>query len=245
VAGEYAIQVRGLTQRYGVREVLSNITLDIPRGGVFCVFGPNGAGKSTLLRLLDLLETPAGGEVVIGGVRATTGAAPALRRRMAMVFQSPYLLRASVSANVAYGLRVRGWSRRQRRTRVREVLEQVGACDLMRRPAWGLSGGEAQLVGLARALAVKPEVLFLDEPEANLDPQNASRIEAVVREHAAAHTVILVTHNLFLARRLAATTSRAAFLYDGQLIEQGPAEDILNLPRDERTAAFISGKMPG
>lgn len=242
MAAELAIRARGLSHRYGAREVLKQVNLDIPRGGVFCIFGPNGAGKSTLLRLLDLLETPAAGEIVIAGERATADLRPALRGRMAMAFQSPYLFRASVGANAGYGLRVRGWPRRERRARVREALEQVGALGLAREPAWRLSGGEAQLVSIARAIAVRPEILFLDEPSANLDPRNAGRVEALIREYAAASTVVLVTHNLFQARRLA---QRGAFLHEGELIEQGPAEEILNLPRDPRTAAFISGEMPG
>jgi len=175
-------------------------------------------------------------------VRATPDARPLLRRRMAMAFQSPYLFRASVGANVAYGLRVRGWPRRRRREQVREALEQVGALDLIRLPAWSLSGGQAQLVSIARALAVRPEILFLDEPSANLDPANAERVERLIREYAAASTIVLVTHNLFQVRRLA---DRAAFLYEGELVEEGPADEILNLPRDDRTAAFISGEMPG
>ncbi|UCH36409.1 MAG: ATP-binding cassette domain-containing protein, partial [Armatimonadota bacterium] len=158
MAGDLAIRARGLTRRYGTREVLRDVTLDIPRGGVFCVFGPNGAGKSTLLRLLDLLETPDQGEIIISGIRAAPDARPALRRQMAMAFQSPYLLRASVGANVGYGLRARGCPPRRRKERVREVLERVGALPMAREPAWKLSGGEAQLVSIARALAVEPGI---------------------------------------------------------------------------------------
>jgi len=242
MGAESAIAARGLCHRYGAREVLRNVSLDIPRGGVYCVFGPNGAGKSTLLRLLDLLETPAAGAVIIGGQAATADARAALRRRMAMAFQTPYLFRASVGANTAYALRVRGWPRRERRARVRETLERVGAAGLVREPAWLLSGGEAQLVSIARALVAQPEILFLDEPSANLDPPNAAGVEALIADYATAHTVVLVTHNLFQARRLA---QRAAFLFDGELVETGAADEILNRPRDPRTAAFISGEMPG
>jgi tungstate transport system ATP-binding protein len=242
MAAELAIQARGLSHRYGAREVLHNVSLDIPRGGVFCIFGPNGAGKSTLLRLLDLVETPAGGEIMIGGARVTPSLRPALRRRMAMAFQSPYMFRASVGANVTYGLRVRSWPRRQRGARAHEVLEQVGALDLIRQPAWRLSRGEAQLVSMARALAVRPEILFLDEPSTSLDPSNAGRIEALIAEYAARSTVVLVTHNLFQARRLA---HRAAFLHEGAIVEHGIAAEILSAPRDRRTIAFISGEMPG
>jgi len=242
MGADLAIQVRGLTHRYGLREVLHNVSLDIARGGVFCIFGPNGAGKSTLLRLLDLLETPASGEIIILGARATPSLRPALRRRMAMAFQSPYLFRASVGANVAYGPRVRGWPRRERGARAREILEQVGALDLIRRPAWRLSRGEAQLVSMARALAVQPEILFLDEPSTSLDPPNAGRVEALIAEYAAGSTVVLVTHNLFQARRMA---HRAAFLHEGEIVEQGMADQILTAPRDRRTIAFISGEMPG
>jgi len=239
---DVAIQATGLTQRYGAREVLRNVTLVVPHDGVFCIFGPNGAGKSTLLRLLDLLELPTEGEITINGQRATPELRPALRRRMAMGFQSPYLYRSSVGANVAYGLHVRGMPRRERAVRVTKTLERLGALELLRLPAWRLSGGEGQLINVARALAVEPEILFLDEPTANLDPGNAGRVEALIREYAESHTIILVTHNLFQARRLA---RHSAFLFDGRLIEQGPAVEVLNLPRDERTAAFISGEIPG
>jgi tungstate transport system ATP-binding protein len=242
MVGELAIEARALSHRYGAREVLRNLSLQVPRGGVFCIFGPNGAGKSTLLRLLDLLETPTQGRVIVGGVEAVPDARLALRRRMATAFQSPYLLRASVEANAAYGLRVRGQSHRKRRELARAALEAVGALQLRRLPAWKLSGGEAQLVSIACALAAHPEILFLDEPTGHLDPPNAGRIEALIRQYAAANTVVLVTHNLFQARRLA---HYAAFLHQGELIEQGRAQDVLNLPRDDRTAAFISGEMPG
>ena len=238
---EVIYRLEGITKAYGERTVLEIPELEIYRGEIFGIVGPSGAGKSTLLRLLNFLEFPTLGSISFAGVRFN-GREPPLevRRRMVMVFQRPILLNRSVAANIAYGLRVRGL--KDVRRRVEEALRLVGLEALAHQPARTLSGGEAQRVALARALVLKPEVLLLDEPTANLDPYNVRLIEEAIRRanEEWGSTVVLVTHNVFQARRLA---HRVAFLLEGKLVEVSPTEDFFDSPSDPRTAAFVRGEM--
>ncbi len=221
------IEAEGLERRYpGFRLFLDR--LEARPGEVLAVVGPSGAGKSTLLRLLAGLEAPDRGR---------------LRRRGPAVYldQQPYLLERTVLENAAFGLRLKGWPAARARARAREWLERVGLSGLAARPARGLSGGERVRLALARALAVEPAALLLDEPTANLDPANVARIEALIgAERAAGRAVVLVTHNLFQARRLA---DRALFLLEGTAVEAGPAAAFFERPADPRTRAFLSGAM--
>jgi tungstate transport system ATP-binding protein len=158
---------------------------------------------------------------------------------MAMVAQQPVLFNTTVEANVAYGLKVRGI--RGCRDRVAKALEWVGLADFRGRRALTLSGGEAQRVAIARAAILEPEILFLDEPTANLDPSNVALIEDLIRDVAdRGASVVLVTHNLFQARRLG---HQATFLLGGQAVESGSARQVLERPREAQTLAFIEGKM--
>ena len=233
-------QLRGISQRYGAREVLNLPALDIPAGETLALLGPSGAGKSTLLRLLNFLEAPASGTIAFDGVGVPAAAPLALRRQITTVFQRPALLSASVLANVAYGLRLRG--ARDTRRPAMAALEQVGLAHLAARPARTLSGGEMQRVALARALVLAPRVLLLDEPTANLDPANVLAIERAIAGLRAAGraTVVLVTHNLFQARRLA---DRVALLLDGRLAGLAATADFFERPSDPRAAAFVRGEM--
>lgn len=229
-----------LRQTYAGRTVLAIDRLEVQRGEILALVGPSGAGKSTLLRLLNFLETPAGGTITFLGQPIQAGQVPlALRRQVTTVFQRPVLQQASVWANVGYGLRLRG---QPTDGQVDRMLARVGLADLARQPARSLSGGEMQRVALARALIIRPTVLLLDEPTANLDPYNVGLIEEIVREDNAEHgtTVILVTHNVFQARRLA---HRAGLLLGGRLIEVAAAETFFTAPADPRTAAFVRGEM--
>ena len=236
-----AVAARGITYAYGDRAALREVSLEVPRGEIFALLGPNGAGKSTLLRLMALLDVPAAGEIRIAGEAPTPATRLALRRRAALVFQRPLLFRASVLANVAYGLRVRGLRRREIEERSRWALDLCGLSGFEQRSARQLSGGEAQLVSLARAVALRPEILYLDEPTTDLDLAHAAQIEQVIRRcnQELGATVVLVTHNFFQARRLAAG---AALLHEGELAETGPCATLLESPRDPRTAAFVSGE---
>ncbi|MEM6281667.1 MAG: phosphate ABC transporter ATP-binding protein [Chloroflexota bacterium] len=231
--------LRDVVQQYGNRTVLRVATLDIRQGENLAVVGPSGAGKSTLLRLLVLLENPARGDIrlQIGDkVFNQRTATISQRRQIAMVFQHPALLSRSVWKNVAYSLEIRGEA--DVRSRVQIMLEKVSLGHLTQKPAHTLSGGEKQRVAIARALITQPQVLILDEPTANLDPQNIRIIEQLIHEQCEQTTVIMVTHNIFQAKRLA---DRVALLLDGKIIEIATNKTFFNTPRDPRTQAFISG----
>jgi tungstate transport system ATP-binding protein len=235
----YSLEAVG--QSYGGRPVLRIDRLDVARGETLCLVGPTGAGKSTLLRLLAGLEAPAAGSARLDG-HPLDGRElpPEVRHRVTLVFQKPILLAGAVRHNLAYGLRLRGAGRRAER--VSAVLERLGLGGLGARHSLSLSGGEAQLVALARALVLEPEVLLLDEPTAHLDPARVALVEEVVgqAQRARGTTVVWATHNLFQARRVA---RRVALLLDGRLVEEAPAEQFFTAPRDARTAAFVRGEM--
>ncbi|ACZ40797.1 phosphate ABC transporter ATP-binding protein [Sphaerobacter thermophilus] len=229
-----------VTVRYGARTVLSIDHLEIPAGEFLAVVGPSGAGKSTLLRLLCFLERPTTGTVRYDGRTWPDGAPLDVRREVTLVFQRPLLLDGTVEQNVAYGLRLRGEPADER---VAATLELLGLSHLARARARTLSGGELQRVALGRALVLRPRVLLLDEPTANLDPHNVALIEEAIvalhREYGT--TVVIVTHNLHQARRLA---PRTAVLLDGHLVEDGPTDVLLEgRGTDPRTRAFVSGEM--
>jgi tungstate transport system ATP-binding protein len=231
-----------LTKAYGERVVLDIDSLEIWRGEIFALVGPSGAGKSTLLRLLNFLEDPTRGKLAFEGtVFGPGGEMPLeLKRRVTTVFQQPILLDRSVWENVTYGLRLRG--QRDSSRLVMEALEEVGLAHLTRQRARTLSGGEAQRVALARAIVLRPDVLLLDEPTANLDPYNVGLIENIIRRINTQHgtTLVLVTHNVFQAKRLAA---RIAFLLEGKVIETAEADLFFSAPEDPRTRAFVRGDM--
>lgn len=236
---ETLYQLENVIHVYGERQVLQIDSLAVHRGEVLALVGPSGAGKSTLLRLLNFLETPTHGRIQFQN-HASQPMPLHLRRRVTTVFQRPFLLNRSVSANVRYGLRLRG--RRDDAHAVEAALAQVGLLEMARQSARTLSGGEAQRVALARALVIQPDVLLLDEPTANLDPQNVALIEKIIMQlnEEQGTTLVLVTHNIFQARRLA---QRAALLMDGRLIETAAADDFFQHPTNPQTAAFIRGEM--
>ncbi len=232
-------RLAGVRKSYAGRTVLDVGHLDVSSGELLAILGPSGAGKSTLLRLLNFLEAPDAGTILFDGQPLPDGPSPALCRRVTTVFQRPALLNRSVRDNVAYGMRLRGESPDGR---VEDALARMDLTALAGAPAHRLSGGETQRVALARALVLRPDVLLLDEPTANLDPYNVALIESIVREQNArlGVTVVLVTHNVFQARRLA---GRAGLLLNGKLIEVAPAADFFERPKDPRTAAFVRGEM--
>jgi tungstate transport system ATP-binding protein len=209
---------------------------------VLAVVGPSGAGKSTLLRLLNFLQPPTTGQIIFDGnlFASNRDATLEMRRRVTTVFQRPVLLKRTVEANVAYGLRLRG--QRDNHSDIQATLAEVGLADLAQQPARTLSGGEAQRVALARAMVLRPDALLLDEPTANLDPYNVGLIEQIVarlnREQGT--TIVLVTHNVHQARRLA---QRILFLLDGREIEVADTHTFFESPSDVRTGAFVRGEM--
>jgi tungstate transport system ATP-binding protein len=225
---------RGLVFEAGGKRLIDGIDLVLSPGAIAVVLGPNGAGKSLLLRLLHGMIEPSAGTVRWGHQAPSE----ALRRRQAMVFQRPVLLRRSVAANIDFVLELRGKAAKQR---ARELLEYVGLEALASRPARLLSGGEQQRLALARALAFQPEVLFLDEPTASLDPYSTAAIEAIVKgAHQRGTKIVFVTHDLGQARRLA---DEVVFLHGGRLIEHTPAPRFFEEPASSQARDYLAGRL--
>lgn len=231
------LETRALAFEAGGRRLIDGITLRLEAGTRTVIMGPNGAGKSLLLRLLHGLIAPSSGAVLWQGRAATAET----RRRQAMVFQRPVLLRRSVAANMIHALRSNGWSRRDAHTRAAEWLDRADLARFAGQPARLLSGGEQQRLAVARALSLEPEILFLDEPTASLDPASTLAIEALIQTAADAGTkIVFVTHDLGQARRFA---DEVAFLYHGRLEAFEPAPDFFDRPRSEKARAFIDGRI--
>jgi tungstate transport system ATP-binding protein len=219
------------------RRIVDGVTLTLEAGPRTVIVGPNGAGKSVLLRLCHGLLRPTSGTIAWGAPEL-----PGAPRRQAMVFQRPVLLRRSALANVTYALTVAGIPREQREARAREALRQVGLEGLADRAARVLSGGEQQRLALARAWALRPEVLFLDEPTANLDPGAVQEIERVIAAmHEARTKIVLVTHNLGQARRLG---DEILFMHQGRLLDRAPADRFFKQPQSREVAQFLEGELP-
>jgi tungstate transport system ATP-binding protein len=212
--------------------IIKPLSLEIAAGPSTIILGANGAGKSVLMRLMHGLLSPTSGKIFWSNGDA--------RRRQAMVFQRPVMLRRSAYENVLYPLKVAGAADAGRLAR--EALAEVGLSHLARRPARVLSGGEQQRLALARAWALHPEVLFLDEPTASLDPTATREIEAVIRAFDAAGTkVVMATHNLGQARRLG---DEVIYLHQGRVLERAPVERFFAQPATPEAAAFIKGELP-
>jgi len=204
------------------------------------IIGPNGAGKSLLLRLCHGLIPPSSGTVRWNGPGASRGS-QFIAHRQAMVFQRPVMLRRSVAGNVDYALSLRGMDRRERHTIVDQVLQQTGLRRLWDSPARVLSGGEQQRLALARAWALSPEILFLDEPTANLDPSATHSVEEIINAiHETGTRIVLTTHDLGQARRMA---DEVMFLHRGRLLEHAPVEKFFEQPENDLAQAFLRGEL--
>jgi tungstate transport system ATP-binding protein len=221
----------------GDRRIIDGVSMTLDAAARTMIVGPNGAGKSVLLRLCHGLLQP-----TAGTIRWSTPEVEGSPRRQAMVFQRPVLLRRSALANVTYALSVAGMTGAERASRAREALRMVGLEARARNSARTLSGGEQQRLALARAWALRPEVLFLDEPTANLDPGATHEIERVVGAmHADGTKIVMVTHNLGQARRLG---DEIVLLHQGRLVERGPADRFFRHPESPEAAQFLEGELP-
>jgi tungstate transport system ATP-binding protein len=219
----------------GKKTIINRVSMEITEGPRTVILGPNGAGKSVLMRLCHGLLQATSGNIEWRG--AANG-----RRRQAMVFQRPVMLRRSALANIVYGLKLAGISTQECDLRARDVLEAVGLADVADRPARVLSGGEQQRVALARAWALGPEVLFLDEPTANLDPGATRDIETLIGQIRAGGTkIVMTTHNLGQAKRLG---DEILFLSQGRLVERTPVNQFFTKPASAEADAFIRGELP-
>jgi tungstate transport system ATP-binding protein len=235
---EAVLSLHGIRVRYDAATVLEVDSLAINPGEILAVMGPNGAGKSTLLRLMGLLQQPTEGKVYFHGDEVRPANGLAIRRRMASVFQEPLLLNASVYDNAALGLRLRGLDGRTIEPRIRPWLERLGIEHLARRQARTLSGGEAQRTSLVRALALKPEILFLDEPFSPLDPPTREGLlldlERILRETGI--TTVFVTHDRDEAFMLG---NRVAVLIGGKVHQVGVTAEVVARPINEEVAHFV------
>ncbi|OGA41690.1 MAG: ABC transporter ATP-binding protein [Betaproteobacteria bacterium RIFCSPLOWO2_12_FULL_68_19] len=211
------------------RDIIAPLTLEIEAGPSTIILGANGAGKSVLMRLMHGLLAPSSGRIFWRNAG-----------RQAMVFQRPVMLRRSALANVVYALELAGAADCERQAL--EALEEVGLAHLAHRPARVLSGGEQQRLALARAWALHPEVLFLDEPTASLDPSATREIETIIKAFDASGTkVVMATHNLGQAQRLG---DEVIYLHQGRVVERAPVEAFFSRPATAEAAAFIKGELP-
>ncbi|MCY4040958.1 MAG: phosphate ABC transporter ATP-binding protein PstB [Gammaproteobacteria bacterium] len=250
-AEEICLEVDNLSLAYGEVQALTNICLDIAKRSVTAFIGPSGCGKSSLLRcfnrLNDLIDdAKIKGEIRLGGksIYAPDAEVSELRRRVGMVFQQPNPFPKSIADNVAYGLKLHGaLPQSEIDDRIEESLRRAALWDEVRdrlgESALELSGGQQQRLVIARAIAVEPDVLLLDEPASALDPISTLRIEELIQQLKARYTVVIVTHNMQQAARVSDYT---AFLYLGELIEYGVTQAMFTNPQDQRTEDYITGR---
>lgn len=228
------MRARGLTLDLAGKRLVDEVDLDLSAGSITMIMGPNGAGKSLLLRLLHGMIAPTAGSITW----SDTAPNEAIRRRQAMVFQRPVLLRRSVAANIDFVLGLRGPADKEKREL---ILEHVGLQALAKQPARLLSGGEQQRLALARALALEPDVLFLDEPTASLDPASVLRIEQIVQvAHRRGMKIVFITHDLGQAKRLAGDL---IFMHRGRVLEHAPAKQFFSNPETAQGADFLAGRI--
>lgn len=251
---EYILIVKDLRIRIGGREIVKGISLEVPRNTVFAIMGPSGSGKSTLLRainrLLDLYEdVRIEGKIYVNGldVYSPTTDPLEVRRIVGMVFQIPNPLpHLSIYENVALGPKMNRIARNKKELDeiVRWALERAYLWDEVKDrlhiPAAKLSGGQQQRLCIARALAMKPKLLLMDEPTSNLDPVATSKIEELMIELKKDITIVLVTHNPYQAARV---SDYVTFIYDGRVIETGRTGEVFTRPRHELTEKYITGRM--
>jgi len=233
------VKLKNITREHDGVRALSNINLEVNKGEILTVIGPNGSGKTTLLRLLALLDNPSSGEIIYNGEKIDESNAVNYRKEITMVFQKPVLFNTTVFENIAYGLRLRGLEEKQIAARVENALSSVMLSGFGSRIAKKLSGGEQQRVILARALALDPQLLLLDEPTANLDPTNALIVEKIIRGLRGRTTVVVATHNIFQAGRL---SDRVVCLLNGRIIGIDRPKNILVKSKSRVIRKFVQGK---
>jgi len=231
------LEIRRLVFESGDTRLLHDIDVTLSAGRRTIILGPNGAGKSLLLRLCHGLLKPTSGEIIWRGA----GTRSRVIRHQAMVFQRPVMLRRTAIGNILHTLRIRDVPRRERRERAEAALALAGLSHLANRPARLMSGGEQQRLALARAWALRPQVLFLDEPTSNLDPAATHAVESICQHmHEEGTRLIMTTHDLGQAKRLA---DDVLFIHKGRLLEHSPANAFFETPASGEAAAFLRGDL--
>lgn len=250
-AAEAVVSARDVNLFYGKSQALFDVSIDFPRGDVTALIGPSGCGKSTFLRCLNRMNDLIDSVKITGSIRLAGEEILdrsldiiELRRKVGMVFQKPTPFPKSIYENVAYGLRIAGVNKKS-------VLDEVVERSLKRAALWdevkdrlhdsalGLSGGQHQRLCIARAIAISPEIILMDEPCSALDPRSTTRIEDLIGELRGEYTIIIVTHNMQQAARVSDYT---AFLYEGVLVEFGKTEDVFTNPLKQETEDYITGR---
>ena len=246
----HKIQTQGLNVYIGKHHILKDISIEIPENKITAIIGPSGCGKTTLLkcfnRLIDLIDdVKIHGEIIIDDDNILDQKVDLtnIRKKMGLLSQKPYPLPMSIYENVAYGLRIHGESNKTELDRkVKLYLEAVGLWSevktRLKEPALQLSIGQQQRLCLARGLAVEPEAILCDEPTSALDPKSAKKIEELLSQLKSNFTIILVTHTLRQAKRLA---DYVFFIYLGRIVEHGPAQKIFENPKEPETKAYVEG----
>ncbi|WP_374689240.1 phosphate ABC transporter ATP-binding protein [Promineifilum sp.] len=248
---QHSLVVKNLNVWYGEQHALKNLSIDLPIRQITAIIGPSGCGKSTFLktlnRLLELNENVRiEGQILLDGenIYAPGADVTDVRTRIGLLAQKPFPLPMSIYENVAYGMKIHGMKNGGYDHRVQEALAAVGlweeVSDRLKAPATGLSGGQQQRLCLARAIAVKPEILLCDESTASLDPISAQGIESLLLELRGQYTLVIVTHNIAQARRLA---DYVMFMWLGELVEHGPAQTFFNEPKESLTQQYLARKI--
>jgi phosphate transport system ATP-binding protein len=247
----HTVTINGLNAYYGAHHAIKDLDIEFAANQATALIGPSGSGKSTVVRCINRMHEEIPGARAEGSVKIDDTElyghgidVTAVRRMIGMVFQKPNPFPTmSVFDNVAAGLRLTGTRPKDMREIVHESLRSVGLIDEVKdrlsAPGIGLSGGQQQRLCIARAIAVEPDVVLMDEPASALDPISTLKIEELVDELKSRYTIVIVTHNLQQAARVADTT---AFLLDGELVEHGPTTEIFTKPTDERTERYVTGK---
>lgn len=243
------MSIKDLSFYYGDFKAVKNINLDIKENEVLAFIGPSGCGKSTLLRIFnrmcDLTDAPkVEGSIQFKGQEIFDMDPIELRKRVGMVFQKPNLFPMSIYDNIAYGPRMQGIKNKAELDAIVEDSLKKAAIwdevkDKLRKSALGLSGGQQQRVCIARAIAMKPEILLMDEPTSALDPISTSKVEDLINELKSQYTIVIVTHNMQQAARV---SDRTAFFLLGELIEVDDTKKIFNLPSQKKTEDYITGR---
>ena len=247
------LSARDVDVFYGNKQAIKSVDLDIPRNRITALIGPSGCGKSTLLRCFNRMNDTIPSARVEGDIRFADQDiyddhvdVTALRRRIGMVFQKANPFPKSIFENVAYGLRIHGLStsKDDMAARVEKALRGAGlwdeVADRLNEPGTGLSGGQQQRLCIARAIAVEPTVILMDEPCSALDPIATAKVEELMEQIREKYTIVIVTHSMQQAARVA---DKTAFFHLGELVEEGPTEKIFTNPENDRTQAYISGRI--
>lgn len=246
-----AIQIQDLSVFYGQQQAVRNINLDVPEHSITAFIGPSGCGKSTLLRTLNRMNDRIDGVRIEGNVHIKGHAiyddqvrVELLRKKVGMVFQQPNPFPKSIYDNVAYGPRLHGITRKSELNDIVEkslkaavLWEEVK--DLQKKSALQLSGGQQQRLCIARALAMNPEILLMDESTAALDPLSTLKIEELVKELRQSYTIVMVTHNLHQAARI---SDQCAFFFDGELVEYDDTSQMFSNPKNPKTENYVAGR---